>query len=37
MKDITMDYAVQDGGMKLHQGALRYYDEVGVKIPDASR
>ena len=37
LKDVTLDYAVQDGGMALHPGALRYYEEVGVTIPDASR
>ncbi len=37
LKEITLDYAVQDGGMKLHPGALRYYEEVGVDIPEASR
>lgn len=37
LKDVTLDYAVQDGGMKLHPGALRYYDEAGVKIPEGSR
>lgn len=35
--DITLDYAVQDGAMTLHPGALRYYEEVGVEIPDGSR
>ncbi len=37
MKDITMEYAVQDGAMKLHPGALRYYEEAGVTIPEGSR
>lgn len=37
LKDITLDYAVQDGGMSLHPGALRYYEEIGVEIPDGSR
>ena len=36
MKDITMAYAVQDGGMKLHPGALRYYKEAGIEIPAGS-
>ena len=31
LKDITLDYAVADGGLKLHPGALRYYDEIGVE------
>ncbi len=37
LKDVTLEYAVQDGGMSLHPGALRYYDEIGLDIPDASR
>jgi TRAP-type uncharacterized transport system substrate-binding protein len=37
MKDITLEYAVADGGLKLHPGALRYYQEVGVAIPEGSR
>ncbi len=37
MKDITMEYGVADGGMKLHPGALRYYEEVGIEIPEASK
>ncbi len=36
MKGITLDYAVQDGGLKLHPGALRYYKEIGVKVPEGS-
>ena len=37
LKSITLDYAVQDGGMKLHPGALRYYEEIGVSIPEGSK
>lgn len=37
MKRVTLDYAVQEGGMALHPGAQRYYEEVGVKIPDGSK
>ncbi|MGR3660714.1 MAG: TAXI family TRAP transporter solute-binding subunit [Paracoccaceae bacterium] len=37
LKDITLEYAVQDGGMSLHPGALRYYEEIGLDIPDGSR
>lgn len=37
LADITLDYAVQDGAMSLHPGALRYYQEIGVEIPDGSR
>ncbi len=34
---ITLDGAVADGGMKLHPGALRYYGEAGIAVPDALR
>jgi len=37
MKDITLEYAVADGGLKLHPGALRYYEEIGVDVPEGSR
>ena len=37
LKDITMEYAVADGGLKLHPGALRYYEEAGVTVPEGSR
>lgn len=37
LSDITMEYAVHNGGMKLHPGAQRYYEERGVAIPDGSR
>ncbi len=37
LKDVTLEYAVQDGGMALHPGALRYYEEIGVDIPEASK
>lgn len=36
MQKITLDYAVQEGGMSLHPGALRYYKEVGLDIPEGS-
>jgi len=36
LKKITLDYAVRDGGLALHPGALRYYKEIGIDIPDAS-
>jgi len=36
LKDITLEYAVQDGAMSLHPGALRYYKEAGVDIPAGS-
>ena len=37
LKAITMDYAVTEGGMKLHPGAQRYYMEKGIAIPDGSK
>ena len=37
LKDVTLEYAVQDGGMSLHPGALRLYEEIGLDIPDGSR
>ncbi|WP_118135542.1 TAXI family TRAP transporter solute-binding subunit [Oceanicella sp. SM1341] len=36
LKRITLDYAVSPGGMALHPGAARYYEEIGVEIPEAS-
>ncbi|WP_119165785.1 TAXI family TRAP transporter solute-binding subunit [Algihabitans albus] len=36
LEDITLDYAVQDGGLGLHPGAERYYREIGVTIPEGS-
>jgi TRAP transporter TAXI family solute receptor len=36
LRRITLDYAVQEGGMRLHPGALRFYKEVGVKVPAGS-
>lgn len=36
LRRLTLDYAVQEGGMRLHPGALRYYTEVGVKVPTGS-
>jgi len=37
LEDINLDYAVQEGGMPLHPGAQRYYEEIGVVIPDGSK
>lgn len=37
MVDLTLDYAVADGQMALHPGALRYYEEIGLDIPDGSK
>jgi TRAP transporter TAXI family solute receptor len=37
LKYLTMDYAVRNGGMKLHPGAAKYYKEKGISIPEGSR
>lgn len=37
LADITKEIAVSDGGMKLHPGALKYYEEIGLDIPEGSR
>ncbi|MEX0957110.1 MAG: TAXI family TRAP transporter solute-binding subunit [Rhizobiaceae bacterium] len=37
LKDITLEYALQDGGMSLHPGALKYYQEIGAEIPEGTR
>jgi hypothetical protein len=37
LKEVTLDYAVRDGGMALHPGAQRYYEEIGLAIPEGSR
>jgi TRAP transporter TAXI family solute receptor len=36
LKNLSEEYAVQNGGMKLHPGAARYYKEQGVTIPKGS-
>ncbi len=36
LTDVTLEYAVQDGGMALHPGALKYYQEIGLEIPAES-
>lgn len=36
LKRLSMDYAVQNGGVLLHPGALKYYKEQGIKIPAGS-
>jgi uncharacterized protein len=33
---VTLEYAVKEGGMSLHPGAIRYYKEAGVEIPAGS-
>lgn len=35
--DLTMEVAVSDQGMQLHPGALKYYEEIGIDIPEGSR
>ena len=36
LKNLSKEYAVQNGGMKLHPGAIRYYKEQGITIPEGS-
>ncbi len=36
LKNISKEYAVQNGGMKLHPGAMKYYKEQGIAIPEGS-
>lgn len=36
LKNLSKQYAVQEGGMKLHPGAAKYYKEQGVTIPAGS-
>jgi TRAP transporter TAXI family solute receptor len=36
LKNISKEYAVQNGGMKLHPGAVKYYKEQGIAIPEGS-
>ena len=36
LADVTLDYAVQEGGTTLHPGAQRYYQEIGLTIPQGS-
>jgi len=33
LRFVTLEYAVQEGGMKLHPGVARYYREIGLNIP----
>jgi len=37
LRDITLDYAVRKGPLTLHPGALKYYDEIGLKVPAENR
>jgi TRAP transporter TAXI family solute receptor len=36
LANLSKKYAVQNGGMKLHPGAARYYKEQGIPIPEGS-
>lgn len=36
LRDVTLQYAVKDGGMRLHPGAERYYREIGLSIPEGT-
>ena len=37
LKHVTAEYGVQNGGLALHPGALRYCEEAGLEISDESR
>jgi len=37
LNHLSMNYAVRNGGMQLHPGALKYYQEQGIKIPAGSK
>ncbi|MEM8703255.1 MAG: TAXI family TRAP transporter solute-binding subunit, partial [Pseudomonadota bacterium] len=37
LKDVTRDTAFTSVNVPLHPGAVRYYDEVGITIPDTLR
>ncbi len=37
LERVTLDYAVQNGGIALHPGAQRYYEEIGLEIPEGSQ
>lgn len=37
LKDVTSDTAFTSVNVPLHPGALRYYDEAGIAVPDALR
>ncbi|MFV0384227.1 TAXI family TRAP transporter solute-binding subunit [Paracoccus sp. (in: a-proteobacteria)] len=37
MRNVTIENALRDLNMPLHPGALRYYDEIGLAVPDDLR
>ncbi|WP_209428103.1 TAXI family TRAP transporter solute-binding subunit [Pararhodobacter sp. SW119] len=37
LRNVSLEYAVREAGMQLHPGALRYYEEIGLDIPEGSR
>ena len=37
MQRLTMDNAISNNALRLHSGALRYYQEVGLDVPQALR
>lgn len=37
LRNVTLDTAFEDLNMLLHPGAIRYYEEIGMTIPDALR
>ena len=37
LANLDLDYAVSEGGVPLHPGAQRYYEEIGLTIPAGSQ
>lgn len=37
LNNLSLRYAIQDGGLTLHAGAARYYRELGLNLPQGSR
>jgi TRAP-type uncharacterized transport system substrate-binding protein len=37
LREISLEGALTDLNLPLHPGALRYYEEIGLEIPDALR
>lgn len=37
LKSITPEIGVQDGALALHPGAARFYEEIGLEIPEGSK
>lgn len=37
LKNLSTEYAIQNGGMLLHPGSIKYYEEQGLAIPEGSK